>query len=155
MVNQEPEEKGRLISLTAGRNEEENTGIAADLQRFVGLAMSQQQEYLLQMADAMRGMQGKIEQMEKQMAYLIPVGRKKAATLNEAMAEQAQELCKRHRLAANNAGKVKKLINRDIKTAYGIGSIQDLPLSLYAECLKRVKQWEDYEKLLEIKREGR
>lgn len=97
------------------------------------------------MAITIQSMSAKIDDLQKQMRWAVPMTAAQVKKINECIRRRATELLTKYEGSAAPET-VKALcteIRRGVKQAYGVGSLKEIPKSEYAGACNAASRWLD------------
>jgi len=112
---------------------------------------------LVQLGQAMQGLatmmsntNERMGRLENAVQLLTKVTPMQAGAINKAIRERAREMCEAHRAPGGEA-QAQNAIRREVRLAFGVQSVRELPRCEYQVALRQVQLWEDYRAMKTIK----
>lgn len=105
------------------------------------------------MADTIRAISHKVDQMEKTVDMLLTVSPSQVKSLNKDIRDRAGSLAADWGLPETGKKSIAAVISKHLKLEAGVRRIDEIPKSMYGFFRDYVRDWEDYTEMKQI--EGR
>lgn len=117
-------------------------------------ALAQMALTMQSMADMIMTATQKISDLEREVRLLTKVTPAQVKMINAAVRDRARALCRDYQLPEGKGAKLlTTAIRGDIKSAHGT-AVRDIPRCEYQVVLERIALWEDYDRIMQIKRKA-
>jgi len=118
-------------------------------------ALSQMQQLMLGMADAIRAANTRMEKMERQLELLTPITGAQERALRAEIRRRAEALSGLYRLQDGSRTAIAAAIRAGLKGEAGVRAMRELPRIEYSVLLERVALWDDYDTMRAIRKRAR
>lgn len=109
---------------------------------------------MMSMADTIQAVNQSMASLEREVRLLTKVTPAQVTLINAAVRRRAQELCRDYQLPEGKGAKLLgTAIRADVKAAHGT-AVRDIPRCEYDVVLERIALWEDYDRIMQIKRKA-
>ncbi len=102
------------------------------------------------MADMVRAMNERMEQLARDVRLLQPVTPAQTEEIHAAIRARAAALCVEYRADERNKA-VANAIRREIRRTHGVQSMRELPRVEFPVVVKQIELWDDYKAMKAIK----
>jgi hypothetical protein len=136
----------------------EDTGMTASTEQQLQAAtaaLSQMQQLMLGMADAIRAANTRMEKMERQLELLTPITGAQERALRAEIRRRAEALSGLYRLPDGSRTAIAAAIRAGLKGEAGVRAMRELPRIEYSVLLERVALWDDYDTMRAIRKRAR